>query len=117
MCSRSAGPKFQPSPPLQRERCSLRDRHHQTVCRLAALPVPLPLAVYDTGPELGHLLLDRIAYLRQVVDAVSAVFERAADDAADYGGARIESFDLVRAATEDFVAPITNAAERLIGEK
>jgi hypothetical protein len=35
---------------------------------------------------------------------------------ADYGGARIESFDLVRAATEDFVAPITDAAERLTGE-
>jgi hypothetical protein len=62
------------------------------------------------------LLLDQIAYLRQVVDTVAAVFECAADDAADYGGARVESFDFVRAATEDFVAPITDAAEQLVGD-
>jgi hypothetical protein len=116
MRTKSAGPIFQPSLPSQRERNTLRACHNQTVCRLASLPVPPPLSVYDTAPELGHLLLDQVAYLRQVVDAVSAVFECAADDAADYGGARIESFDLVRAATEDFVAPITDAAERLTGE-
>lgn len=101
-------------PPLspQHGRDTLRSRHHQTVCRLAALPLPPAPSVYDSRSELGHLLLDQITYLRQVVDAVATVFEGAADDAADYAGARAESFDIVRAAVEDFVAPITIAAER-----
>jgi len=70
--------------------------------------------VYDSRSEVGHLLLDQIVYLRQIADAVATVFEGVADDGADYAGARAESFDLVRAAVEDFVAPITIAAERLV---
>lgn len=103
-----------PSLSSERARDTLRTRHHQTVCRLAALSVPPAPSVYDSRCELGHLLLDQIAYLRQVTDAVATVFEGAADDGADYAGARAESFDLVRAAVEDFVAPITIAAERLV---
>ena len=98
----------------QRTRDTLRARYQRTVCRLTALPVPPPPSVYDSRCEVGHLLLDQVTFLRQVVDAVAAVFERAADDAADYAGARAESFDLVRAALEDFVTPITDAAERLV---
>ena len=97
-----------------RMRDTPRSRHQGTVCRLAALPVPPAPSVYDSRSELGHLLLDQVTYLRQVTDAVATVFEGAADDGADYAGARVESFDLVRAAVEDFVAPITIAAEHLI---
>ena len=75
--------------------------------------MPPPPSVYDSRCEVGHLLLDQVTFLRQVIESVAEVFERAADDAADYAGARVESFDLVRAALEDFVAPITDAAERL----
>lgn len=103
--------------PSSRLRDTLRARHHETVCRLAALPVPPSPSVYDSRVEIGHLLLEHIAYLRQVADAVATVFERAADDGADHAGARAESFDLVRAAVEDFVAPITIAAERLVDGK
>ena len=99
---------------LQHTRETLRVSYNHTVRRLAALPVPPPPSIYDSRCELGHLLLDQVKFLRQVIDAVAAVFERAADDAADYAGARAESFDLVRAALEDFVAPITDAAERLV---
>lgn len=115
MRARSATVISTPSPFSQRQRNTLHTCHNEVVRLLAALPVPPPPSGYDTGPEVGHLLLDQIIYLRQVVDAVGVVFERVADDAADCGGARLESFDLVRAATEDFVAPITNAAERLVG--
>jgi hypothetical protein len=105
---------FEPPLASQRVRDTLRARHQQTVCRLAALPVPPPASVYDSRPELGHSLFDQIVFLRQIVDSVAAVFERVADDAADYAGARVESFDLVRAAVEDFVGPMTDAAERLV---
>lgn len=61
-------------------------------------------------------MLGHVAYLRQLVDLCGPLFERAADDAADHGGARAESFDIVRAAVEDFVAPITSVAERLVDD-
>ena len=98
---------------LNRDRGTLRGGHSEAVRRLAALPVPPPLSVYDSDQALSHLLLDQAAYLRAVTDALAPVFERCADDAADYGGARSESFDLVRAAVEDFIAPISSAAHGL----
>jgi len=106
--------KREPSLASQRSRDTPRSRHQETVCRLAALPPPPAPSVYDSRSELGYLLLDQVTYLRQVADALATVFEGAADDGADYAGARAESFDLVRAAVEDFVAPITIAAEHLV---
>jgi hypothetical protein len=105
-----------PCPSRWRERDTLRGRHNEALRRLAALLVPPPPSVYDSRSELGYLLHDQVAYLRQVVDALAPVFERTADDAVDYGGARTESFDLVRAAAEDFIAPLVNAAEDLTGQ-
>lgn len=95
---------------------TLRARHNEAVRRLAALPVPPAVSVYDSDAERGYLLLDQIVYLRAVVDAFAPVFERRADDAVDHGGARAESFDLVRGAAEDFIAPISAAAHALTGE-
>lgn len=77
---------------------TLRSDHNQMLKRLAALPVPPAPSVYDTHSELGFLLLDQIVYLRALVDAFAPLFERCADDAADHGGARAESFDLIRGA-------------------
>lgn len=116
MRAQSAATALHPSASWRSERNTLRACHIEAVHRLAVLPLPPTPSVYDPGRELGHVLLDQIAYLRQLVDTVGAVFECVADDAADYGGARVESYDIVRAATEDFIAPITNAAEGLVGD-
>lgn len=96
------------------ERESLRCVHQEAVRRLATLDAPPPLSVYDPVTEISHVLLEQVAYLRQVVDLCSPLFERVADDAADYAGARAESFDVIRAAVEDYLAPITDAADQLI---
>lgn len=109
------GPASRPYPGL-RQRDTLRARHTETVRRLAALPVPPPPSVYDPPSEIGFLLIDHIAYLRAAIDALESLFERCADDAADHGGARAESYDLIRAAAEDFIAPISAAAEELTGQ-
>ena len=91
-------------------RDSLGRRHNEAVRRLAALAVPPSPSPYDPNQALRGLLLDQVAYLRVVTETLAPVFERCADDAADCGGARAESFDLVRASVEDFVAPISSAA-------
>lgn len=104
------------SRPRLRQRDTLRARHNETVRRLATLPVPPGPSIYDSHAELGFLLLDQRAYLRAAIEALEPVFARCADDAADHGGARAESFDLIRAAAEDFIAPISSAAETLTGE-
>lgn len=95
---------------------TLRGEHNQMVKRLAALPVPPAPSVYDTHSDLGYLLQDQITYLRALLDAFAPLFERCADNAADHGGAKAESFDLIRGAAEDFIAPIGMAGEELVGE-
>lgn len=103
-----------PSAVPLRKRDTPGARHQETLRRLAALDVPPSLSVYDPPAAVGVVLLEHVTYLRQLVDLCAPLFEAAADDAADCGGARIESFDIVRGAVEDFVAPITDAAERLV---
>lgn len=96
------------------ERRNPRHLHRETVARLASVTAPPALSVYDPANEIGGLVLEHVDYLRRLVDIFCPIFERVADDAADYGGARAESFEIVRAAIEDFVAPLSDAAERLI---
>lgn len=101
------------------DRCrrgSERAHHAEAVRQLAQLHVPPGPSIYDPQSEIGALLRDQTAFLRRVIDILEPIFSRVADDAADYGGARAESFDIVRAAAEDYLAPITLVAERLIGE-
>ena len=95
---------------LSRARDTLSRRHSEALRRLATLSVPPSPSLHDPERVLGRLLLDHAAYLRAVTETLAPVFERCADDAADYAGARSEDFDLVRASVEDFVAPIASAA-------
>jgi hypothetical protein len=102
-----------PAPP---DRETLGTCHIESLRQLAALPVPPAPSVYDTKRELAWVFHGQVIFLRQIVDLIEPVFMRAADDAADFGGVRVESFDLIRGAIEDFVAPITVAAEQIDDE-
>jgi len=96
---------------------TIRADHNEMVKRLAAMPVPPAASIYDDHSELGFMLSDHVAYLRCVVDAIAPVFERCADDAADYGGAKAESFDIVRGGVEDFLAPIISASDLAVNHR
>lgn len=113
MTKRSTEPSFGLQTTAARHAEMPEARHNQMVLRLTAIPAPPALSVYDARAERAYLLLEHIRYLRSLIDALAPVFEHCADDAADHGGARAESFDLVRAAVEDFVAPIGEAASAL----
>jgi len=102
-----------PAPP---DRETLGTCHKESLRQLAALPVPPAPSVYDSKPELAWAFHGHVIFLRQIVDLLEPFFMRAADDAADFGGVRVESFDIIRGAVEDFVAPITVAAEQCLDE-
>ncbi len=104
--------RLRSSLPAPRDRETLGTCHNESLRQLAALPVPPAPSIYDTKPERAWAFHGQVIFLRQIVDLLEPVFVRAADDAADYGGVRVESFDLIRGAVEDFVAPITVAAEQ-----
>jgi len=93
---------------------TIRADHNEMVKRLAAMPVPPDASIYNAQRRLYRM---EVAYLRCVVDAIAPVFERCADDAADYGGAKAESFDIVRGGVEDFLAPIIWASDLAVNHR
>lgn len=107
-----ACPNVNHAAPSRMAEDTLRARHNALVAKLTNLPVPPRPDVYMRVSTIQECMADDVKYLRAVFDAFRPVCERIADDAADYGGARIESFDIVLAAIEDFLDPVVAAAER-----
>ena len=84
---------------------TLRARHNQAIADLTKLPVPPSPTTFDSHGERAWLLESQVAYMRAVWKAVKPVFERCADDARDYCGARVESIDLIDATLDGDILP------------
>ena len=111
----TAGPSFQAADAraeLTKHRVQTADVHASMAGALVNLKAPVPPFVGEPPSETAWFLREQAKYLRAITEAIKPAFERAADDAAD-NGARIESFEIIEGAVEDFVAGFTTEAERL----
>ena|SRR3990167_5357845 len=93
---------------------SLRSRHNQAVADLTKMNVPPSPQLYDSPCERAWLLEHQVDYMRAVWAAVKPCFERCADDARDYCGARVMDIDFIDAALADITAGFINAVEQQI---
>ena len=84
---------------------SLRARHNQAIADLTKLPVPPSPTLFDSHGERAWLLEAHVTYMRACWAALKPCFERCADDARDYTGARIESIDLMDATLDGDIIP------------
>ena len=93
---------------------TLRARHNQAVADLTKMNVPPSPTLYDSPCERAWLLEHQVDYMRAVWAAVKPCFERCADDARDYCGARVMDIDFIDAALADITAGFINAVEQQI---
>ena len=94
------------------QRVKTHDIRFELAWNLAFVAAPTPPYSFEPASERAWFLLEQAKYLRTITEAIRPVFEKAANDAAD-NGARIESFDIVQGAVEDFISGFTAEADAL----